>query len=110
MLADQHLHIDRIRIENAYSVVALLDDQSRVIFSLRDIEGQLATLGRVLAEAEQRGWAIASLNLMMKKNIPVTFFDAPPPGDHAPSRPVPPPTEPTGDQRLRDANAILNRT
>jgi cell division septal protein FtsQ len=66
-----------IDIHKAYALTAHFADQSQIIFGVYDLAEQLTRLDRIRLEARQRNWQIATLNLMVKQNVPVTFRDAP---------------------------------
>lgn len=64
-------------IQTPYSIVAAFADQSLVTFGVDDLEPQLARLDRVRHDARQRRWQIATLNLLVRHNVPVTFRTPP---------------------------------
>ncbi len=64
-------------IQTPYSIVATFADQSQVTFGVDDLDQQLARLDRVRQEARHRHWQIATLNLLVRHNVPVTFRNAP---------------------------------
>ena len=66
-----------IDIQKAYAMTAVFADQSQVIFGVYDLAEQLTRLDRIRLEARHRNWRIATLNLLVKQNVPVTFRDAP---------------------------------
>jgi cell division septal protein FtsQ len=66
-----------IDIHKAYAMTAHFADQSQIIFGVYDLSEQLTRLDRIRLEAKQRNWQIATLNLLVKQNVPVTFRDAP---------------------------------
>ena len=45
----------------------------RVTFGFRDLDRQLEDLEAILRQTSQEGRQPASVNLLMKRNIPVTF-------------------------------------
>jgi len=66
-----------IDIQKAYAMTAVFADQSQIIFGVYDLAEQLTRLDRIRLEARHRSWRIATLNLLVKQNVPVTFRDAP---------------------------------
>ena len=66
-----------IDIQKAYSMTAFFADQAQIIFGVHDLGEQLTRLDRIRLEARHRNWRIATLNLLVKQNVPVTFRDAP---------------------------------
>lgn len=66
-----------IDIQTPYSMVVTFADQSQVTFGIDDLEFQLARLDRVRHEARKRNWEIETLNLLARRNVPITFRNAP---------------------------------
>ena len=66
-----------IDIQKAYAMTAIFADQAQIIFGVHDLSEQLARLDRIRLEARHRHWRIATLSLLVKQNVPVTFRDAP---------------------------------
>jgi hypothetical protein len=48
-----------------------------VIFGVDDLDEQLTRYDRIRTEAKYRQWRVATLNLLVKQNMPVTFREAP---------------------------------
>jgi cell division septal protein FtsQ len=67
----------RLEIEKPYAITAQMDDGSRLTFATDDLPPQLARLERIWSEARQRQWRIATVNLMVQQNVPITFRSAP---------------------------------
>lgn len=78
-------------------------------FSLGDHERQISYLGRALHHAHLQGYAIATINLIPKQNVPITLM-----GEPAPPRAIPvaePSPQEIREQRLStDLNSLLNRS
>ena len=66
-----------IHIEKPWSQAALLADNSRILFGTDDLGEQLARLDRIWLEARHREWKIDTLNLLVRKNMPITFREPP---------------------------------
>lgn len=66
-----------IEIQTPYSMVASFTDKSEITFGIDDLDIQLARLDRVRIEAQQRGWEIETVNLMVRQNVPITFRQPP---------------------------------
>lgn len=66
-----------IDIQKPYAMTASFADQSLITFGVDDLKEQLTRLDRIRLEARHRHWRIATLNLLVKQNVPVTFRDAP---------------------------------
>jgi cell division septal protein FtsQ len=66
-----------IDIQKPYAMTAVFADQAQMVFGVHDLPDQMKNLDRIRLEARHRDWRIATLNLLVKQNIPVTFRDAP---------------------------------
>lgn len=66
-----------IDIQKPYAMTATFADQAQMIFGVDDLNDQMTRLDRIRLEARHRNWRIATLNLLVKQNVPVTFRDAP---------------------------------
>ncbi len=64
-------------IVNPYSIVTTFADRTEVTFGVDDLELQLVRLDRVRQEIQKRQWQVATLNLLARENVPVTFRAAP---------------------------------
>jgi cell division septal protein FtsQ len=62
-----------IDIPTKYALVAHFDDGMEVTFGPDAITKQLARFDRVMIEAREKSWMIATLNLLPRDNVPVTF-------------------------------------
>lgn len=65
--------IRRVEIENAYALTATFTDDAQVLFGVDGLDAQLVRYFRIRGESKERGWQIATLNLLAEDNIPVTF-------------------------------------
>ncbi len=81
------LHIRTIDISRGYCVEVVNDGNARILFAVSDFEEQLARLQQLLTHCGESGRALESVNLMVKRNTPVTFVASatPPPEDPAAS-------------------------
>lgn len=70
---DDQLDLKRIDLANRYALTANFSDGMAVTFGIDDLGEQLARWDHIKREARQRGWKIATLNLLAGSNIPVTF-------------------------------------
>lgn len=66
-----------IDIVKPYAMVATFADKAQITFGIDDLELQMARLDRIRIEAQQRGWEIETLNLLVQQNVPVTFRQPP---------------------------------
>jgi cell division septal protein FtsQ len=89
------LHIRTIDVSRGYRMEVVNDTNARILFATADFEEQLARLQQLLAHCDESGRALETVNLMVKRNTPVTFVaSATPP----PETPVAPPAAPTPQQ------------
>lgn len=66
-----------IEIPVPYALVASFDDEMEITFSPDSLDEQLQRFDRLMIEAHQKGWKIATLNLIPRRNTPITFREAP---------------------------------
>jgi cell division septal protein FtsQ len=66
-----------IDIQTPYSIVTTFADKTEVTFGVDDLDLQLTRLDRVRHEVRQRQWEVATLNLLVRQNVPITFRRAP---------------------------------
>jgi cell division septal protein FtsQ len=86
------LHIRTIDVSRGYRLEVVNDTNARIIFGTSDFEEQLARLQQLLAHCDESGRALETVNLMVKRNTPVTFVASatpPPEIPVAPAAPVP---------------------
>lgn len=74
---DGHAALEFIEIPNAWSLVVHFNGDAKVTFGVDDLETQLARFDRFMHEAKERHWHVATLNLLSRVNVPVTFHDTP---------------------------------
>ena len=67
------VELETVRPASDYSLAGRLNTGSEVVFGLVDFDRQMNDLRVLLAEATRRGRALATANLLVKKNIPVRF-------------------------------------
>jgi cell division septal protein FtsQ len=67
----------RIEVPVPYALVAHFDDEMEITFSPDSLDEQLERFDRLMIEAHQKGWKIATLNLIPRRNTPITFREAP---------------------------------
>lgn len=75
-LYDLNLEILAIDAPNPYSIVAKYNNQSNVVFGLSDLSRQVSNLRAATLHAQSINKSIASINLLMTRNIPVIYFDS----------------------------------
>ncbi len=67
----------RCEIPAKYALVAHFEDGMEITFNPDELDRQLPRFDRVMIEARQKGWQIATLNLLPEENVPVTFRQPP---------------------------------
>ena len=65
--------VREIHIEKPWSLASQLSDNTRILFGVDDLSEQLERLDRIWIEAQHREWKIDTLNLLVRKNTPITF-------------------------------------
>src|SRR5690606_10298368 len=58
---------------NDWSLVAKFTDDSVVTFGYDDLEGQMSRLTQVMDVTTAKNFRLATVNLLPRKNVPVTF-------------------------------------
>ena len=82
-----------IDLTKGYCLVVTDQNHARITFGLDDIEQQMDRLFRYLDRAEADKKEIQTINLLVRKNTPVTFHH--PAADDVPSPTPPPPPKPS---------------
>lgn len=67
------VRLHTIVASKAYSLTALYESNISVTFPTQDFEKQLSRLGRVFEEAGRQKWRLASVDLLVEQNVPVTL-------------------------------------
>ncbi len=67
------LHIRAIDVSRGYCLEVINDANARILFGIADFEEQLARLQQLLAHCNETGRSLERVNLMVKRNTPVTF-------------------------------------
>lgn len=100
--------IESIKQVNEWSLELVTRQGTSAIFSLGDHARQIESLRAALDHAGEKGYDIATINLIPKYNIPITLRDG-----VAPPRAIPvslPDAAASGsDRRARDLSNLLNR-
>jgi hypothetical protein len=87
---DSMLHIRSIDVSRGYCMEVVNDGNARILFAKSDFEEQLARLQQLLAHCDESGRALESVNLMVKRNTPVTFVASAAPPPEVPPTAAPP--------------------
>ena len=69
--------VEHIYLTNRFTMVAQMDTDALFTFHPEGLEKQLARLHAILHKIGPAGSKIASVNLQLERNVPVTFFEAP---------------------------------
>jgi len=70
------LKIRTMDVSKGYRIDVVNDANSRIIFAASDFEEQLTRLQKLLVHCSESGRALESVNLMVRRNTPVTFVMA----------------------------------
>jgi len=94
------LHIRAIDVSRGYCLEVVNDANARILFGMADFEEQLARLQQLLAHCNESGRSLEKVNLMVKRNTPVTFVAVANPLPEDPAVvPVPPAQPPPKTRR-----------
>ncbi len=100
--------IESVQQVNEWSLQLVTRQGTAAIFGLGDHERQIRSLRAAMDHSSQKGYSISTINLIPKRNIPITLRDeaaAP----RAIPVPEPGPAEIREDRRARDLSTLLNR-
>lgn len=76
-LEGQGLDIVEVVVKDAYSLRVRYSNRMEVVFGLADADWALADLRTILDRTRADGRLLATVNLRVRRNIPVTFFEPP---------------------------------
>jgi hypothetical protein len=99
--------LDTIRQHKAWGSKLMTRDQIEATFGHEDIERQMADLLAAVSHARDKGDRIATIHLVGKRNLPVTFHEKDPP--RAILVPEPPQDHPPATPADADLDRLLNR-
>ncbi|MES2475499.1 MAG: FtsQ-type POTRA domain-containing protein [Verrucomicrobiota bacterium] len=100
--------IESIRQINAWSLLLVTRDGTRATFGLGDHERQIHRLRAAMEHAAEKSYAIGTINLIPRRNVPITVrSEAPAPRAVQVSEPTD--AELRADRRSRDLQNLLNR-
>ena len=85
----QPMAVEQIHLTNRFTMVAQMDTDALFTFQPDQLERQLTRLHAILAKVGSSRNRVASVNLQLERNVPVTFFDPPPATLKAPAKPAP---------------------
>ncbi|MGL4398406.1 MAG: cell division protein FtsQ/DivIB [Luteolibacter sp.] len=99
--------IDSVSQVNAWSLMLVTRQGTSSTFGLGDHERQIHSLRMAMDHSNQKGYAIATINLIPKHNIPITLRTESPAPRAIPVA-EPSPEEVREDRRTRDLKILLN--
>ena len=73
---DSLIHVQSMNISKGFCIEVNTERNAKVIFAPEDFSGQLARLRRLLEHCNESGRELESVNLMVRRNTPVTFVIA----------------------------------
>ncbi len=76
-LKGEGLEIIEVMAKNTYSLRALYNNRMEVTFGLSNLESALNDLRTILERSRADGKLLATVNLRVRRNIPVTFYQPP---------------------------------
>jgi hypothetical protein len=100
--------IDSVKQVNAWSLLLVTRQGTSSTFGLGDHERQIQSLRMAMDHSNQKGYSIATINLIPKHNIPITLRNESPAPRAIPVD-EPSPQEIREDRRTRDLKTLLNR-
>lgn len=85
------LHVRSLDVSKGYCIDVTNDTNAHILFGDTGLDEQLARLEKLLANCNESGRTLESVNLMVKRNTPVTFVSvaAAPQPEPKPAAPVP---------------------
>ena len=75
----QPMVVEQIHLFNRFTIIAQMDNDAIFTFHPDDLEKQLARLHAILTKVGRSSTRVATVNLQLERNIPVTFFEPPTP-------------------------------
>jgi len=97
--------VRNIDLAKGYCLVVTDQKRAHITFGLDRLDTQLARLNRLLDVIEPTGKEIQTVNLLVERNVPVTFYD--PEGEHpAPREEIVPPRPDPREPRPRSVPPI----
>jgi hypothetical protein len=96
--------VDSISQANEWSLNLVTRGGTVATFGLGDHARQLGYLGRSLDHARRKGYEIGTINLIPRRNVPITLS-----AEAAPPRAIPVPEETPASKQDEDLRTLLNR-
>ncbi len=72
----QPMTVEKIHLINRFTMVAQMDTDALITFAPDDLPKQILRLDAILRKVGAAGAKVASVNLQLERNVPVTFFDS----------------------------------
>lgn len=67
--------VEQVHLTNRFTMVVQMDNDALFTFHPQQLEKQIARLDSILHKVGTAGPRVASVNLQLERNVPVTFFD-----------------------------------
>jgi len=96
--------VESISQANEWSLNLVTRSGTVATFGLGDHPRQLEYLGRALDHAQRKGYEIGTINLIPRRNVPITVS-----AEAAPPRAIPVPEETPASKQDEDLRTLLNR-
>lgn len=96
---DSLLHIRAIDVSRGYCLEVVNDANAHILFAISDFDEQLARLQQLLSHCNESGRSLERVNLMVKRNTPVTFVASAEPVPEDPAAAAVPPQPPPKTRR-----------
>ncbi len=71
------LYVVEVAVKDSYSLRVRYNNRMEVVLGLADVDRALSDLRTILDRTRAEGRLLATVNLRVKRNIPVTFFEPP---------------------------------
>ncbi len=71
----QPMALEQVHVTNRFTMVAQMDNDALFTFKPEQLGPQMARLEAILKKVGASGSRVASVNLQLERNVPVTFFD-----------------------------------
>ncbi|TLD68408.1 FtsQ-type POTRA domain-containing protein [Phragmitibacter flavus] len=69
------IRLKRVDASRAYAFKAVFENQVTAVFPRHDLQDQMQRMARIVELSEEKDWNLASVNLLVQLNVPVTFHD-----------------------------------
>ena len=80
----QPMVVEQIHLFNRFTIIAQMDNDAIFTFHPDELDKQLSRLHAILTKVGPSSSRVATVNLQLERNIPVTFFEPPTPAASKP--------------------------